>query len=129
MTHGTITNIESGQTLTGTKQGDPYGGAQWFDFKIDGVKTSNSFLVGEWTFEPDRIKAPTKKGIWLLYSYGLDEDGDLSHFPNLLLHLTTGWFEIGNYDAPRRALTDKQAEAIWNQPGRPAPVPLTLKGE
>lgn len=55
------------------------------------------------TREVEESDLPSKRGIWLHYSYGLDEDGDLSRFPNLILHLEDsperGWYRVTNLGA------------------------------
>lgn len=73
--------------------------------------------------EPD---LPSKQGIWLHHSYGLDEDGDLSQFPNLILHLSNdpeeGWYCVTNATADKIPLTTAD---VRRNLGKMAP--LTLK--
>ena len=123
MTHGTITN-KAGQKLAG----DLTSGGNYLEFKIDGTSMFNSFRSSDWEFTADAPPPPTKCGIFLYNSYGLDDDGDLSLFPNLIVHLQTGdggWYEVGNADATTRLLSREKVEDLFAR-SHP-PVPLTLK--
>jgi hypothetical protein len=101
-------------------------GETYMDVRIDGSGSSNTFSTSEgWTFEPD-VVVPTKHGIWLYWSYGLDDDGDLSDFPNLIPHLPGGWFAIGNADGIRMPLSEAEVERIFRHD---KPAALTLKQE
>lgn len=57
MARGTITNKETGQTLTGEitrSGGGSFTGKDWFDFRVDGTRTEPTFLYEDWYFTPER---------------------------------------------------------------------------
>lgn len=60
MTHGTLTNNETGQALMGTDR--PSGNKGFFHFCIDGCRSANNFRRDEWTFTPDPEPLPTEDG-------------------------------------------------------------------
>lgn len=59
MTHGTLTNKQTGQTLTGEEEEFT---STRFRFRIDGCMAFNVFQPAEWDFTPDPEPLPTKRG-------------------------------------------------------------------
>lgn len=123
-THGILKNENSGVEIPGTIRAHT---STTIDLIIDGAKpSSNSFQTRHgWTFEPDFDPDTAKKGIWLWTSYGLDNDGDLSNFSNLVVHFTRGWFTIGNSSGEKTPLSNDEVIKLFT--GQNRPVPLTLK--
>jgi hypothetical protein len=89
---------------------------------------NNTYVSLVFDFEILAPALPAKKGIYLYYSYGLDKDGDLSQFPNLVLHLSadpeSDWVIIGNTpETPRRVMPLSEVRERFS-----TFAPLTLKG-
>lgn len=121
--HGILRNTNSGVEIPGTANAK---GLDVIEFTIDGSPHSNYFArESGWEFVPDPKPVPTKRGIWLLHHYGLDADGDLSNFPNLILHSREGWFSIGNLTGESERLTEQKVRNLFNSDD--PPVPLTVK--
>lgn len=63
----------------------------------------------DWSFEVVGTNRHNKRGIFLYRSYGLDKDGDLSEFPNIILHLSADpdkdWYSVSNISATVGGLT------------------------
>lgn len=125
-----IKTVVDGGTLTLGADGkrlyvETLGGLRYVD--ITTAKDDLGYWEGGYaTREVEEPDLPRKQGIWLYYSYGLDDDGDLSHFPNLILHLDTdpefGWYNVGNASGDTRKMPLAEVRAAL-----PKMAPLTLK--
>lgn len=97
--------------------------------KIDGsvsIGSENYLPIGDgWSFEPDFDPRTHRKGVWTYYQYSLDINGDMSNFPNLIVHLSGGWFSIGNSSADSYRLSDAEVTKLFTAPSKP--VPLTYQ--
>ena len=76
-----------------------------------------------WTFAPDS-NLPTKDGVWTFYRYGLDADGDMSCFPNLLIRTNGHYYRVFNTGRGTEAMPKSEAEYIFQ---RLNPVRLTYQ--
>jgi hypothetical protein len=125
-----IKTVVDGGTLTLGADGkrlyvETLGGLRYVDITTE--KDDLGYWEGGYaTREVEEPDLPSKQGIWLYYSYGLDEDGDLSHFPNLILHLDTdpelGWYNVGNSSASGYPMKPEEVRAAL-----PRMAALTLK--
>lgn len=112
MTEGKIVNKNTGVEICGVRSND-YCSSGEFSFRIEGTQFSNIFASDDWDFiETKKPKPlPTKNGIYLPYAFVLDEDGDMTGFPNILVRNDGVWFWVGNTFSNKPVqITDPETE-------------------
>lgn len=85
------------------------------EVQVDGAeegKYTSLWNEDGWTFTPDS-KLPTKDGVWAFSRYGLDEEGEMSRFSNLIYRMYGVYYRVPNAGGPTRELARDEAEEIF----------------
>lgn len=86
MTHGTLTNKQTGQTLTGKRESKD--GGIYLNFHIDGCEDEDVFRTAEWDFTPDPGPLPDEDGYYV---------SDAPRFKGFIYERTYGkWYGVNN---------------------------------
>ena len=96
------------------------------EVQVDGAeegKYTSLWNEDGWTFTPDS-KLPTNDVDCYFYRYGLDADGDMSRFPNLLIRTNGHYYRVFNTGHGTEAMPKSEAEDIFQ---RLNPVRLTYQ--
>lgn len=108
-------SIKGGGSISGEVTGISHS-SDWMEQTLEFAGGINVpiYLIASASIDNERFDRP---GVFVYMSYGLDDDGHMTDFPNILLHTKAGeWYRIGNANA--------QSELIDGPP--PSAVPLTI---
>lgn len=85
------------------------------EVQVDGVeegKYTSLWNEDGWTFTPDS-NLPTKDGVWTFFHYGLDADGEMSEFSNLIIRQNSTYYRVCNTGDGTQYIPPSEAKDIF----------------